>query len=181
MTRRAALLLLLSAAVPAGADETVAPPDGYRLDDYNAPVPDAVPGGTVVHTEALRALLAAQRVILVDVLPAQRRPDGMKPSTPWIPMAHRNLPGSLWLPDVGRGDIPVRVDKWFERSLLNASTGNRAQAVVLYCRADCWMSWNAAKRAIQHGWTHVYWYPDGPDAWEAAGLPLAEAEPLPMP
>jgi rhodanese-related sulfurtransferase len=43
------------------------------------------------------------------------------------------------------------------------------------------MSWNAAKRAAQYGYSQVYWYPDGSDGWEKAGLSLAEARPELLP
>jgi len=51
--------------------------------------------------------------------------------------------------------------------------------VVFYCFADCWMGWNATKRAASWGFTRLYWYRDGIDGWEAAKLPVAEAEPVP--
>ena len=57
--------------------------------------------------------------------------------------------------------------------------GRRDAPVVFYCLANCWMSWNAAKRAASWGYTRVYWYRDGTDGWEAAGLPLAAAAPVP--
>ena len=49
--------------------------------------------------------------------------------------------------------------------------------VVFYCLADCWMSWNATKRAARWGYTQLYWYRDGTDGWEAAALPTEEATP----
>ena len=33
------------------------------------------------------------------------------------------------------------------------------------------MSWNAAKRAMTLGYTHVVWYPEGSDGWIGHGLP----------
>jgi PQQ-dependent catabolism-associated CXXCW motif protein len=51
---------------------------------------------------------------------------------------------------------------------------------LFYCLRDCWMSWNAAKRAIALGYT-VAWYPDGTDGWQDAGLPLSAAVPAPRP
>ncbi|WP_404942704.1 rhodanese-like domain-containing protein, partial [Pseudomonas poae] len=51
---------------------------------------------------------------------------------------------------------------------------------VFYCRSDCWLSWNAVKRAANLGYTSVYWYRDGLDAWEAAKLPVATAQPEPF-
>ena len=45
--------------------------------------------------------------------------------------------------------------------------------LVIYCQADCWMSWNAAKRALSYGYPNVAWYPDGTDGWERAGLAVS--------
>ena len=177
MRRRACLFFLLAGAVQARANSDVPMPDGFRLDDYNAPVPAAVPGGKTVHTAELAALVRdSPGVVLVDVLPASRRPPAMQPGTPWMPEPHRDLPGSVWLPDAGRGALPPETEAWFERALQRATGGDQGRALVFYCRANCWMSWNAAKRAVQHGWRNVYWYPDGPEAWEAAGNQLAVAE-----
>ena len=58
--------------------------------------------------------------------------------------------------------------------------GDRAKPLVFYCLADCWMSWNATKRAASYGFRNVSWYPDGSDGWHAAGLPLQEAHPEPI-
>ena len=52
---------------------------------------------------------------------------------------------------------------------------------VFYCKADCWMWWNAAKRALAYGYDMVIWYPEGTEGWRAAGLPLEAAEPVRMP
>ena len=54
--------------------------------------------------------------------------------------------------------------------------------LLFYCLKDCWMSWNAAKRAIALGYRHVYWFPEGTDGWTEAGGTLqagAPAEPVP--
>jgi PQQ-dependent catabolism-associated CXXCW motif protein len=53
--------------------------------------------------------------------------------------------------------------------------------LVLYCLANCWMSWNAAKRALSLGYSDVAWYPEGTDGWFAALLPLEDATPEPRP
>jgi PQQ-dependent catabolism-associated CXXCW motif protein len=59
----------------------------------------------------------------------------------------------------------------------HASGGNRAALIVVYCQANCWMSWNAAKRILTYGYTNVAWYPDGTDGWERANLPMVESQP----
>ena len=48
---------------------------------------------------------------------------------------------------------------------------------MFYCLERCWMSWNAAKRAVAAGYAAVAWYPEGTDGWQDAGLPLIEARP----
>jgi len=64
---------------------------------------------------------------------------------------------------------------------LRASGGDKAKQLVIYCQADCWMSWNAAKRALSLGYSNVAWYRDGTDGWSAAGLPMQNATPEPRP
>jgi PQQ-dependent catabolism-associated CXXCW motif protein len=176
----AAALMLHAAARPvaatAAADE-VPEPAGYRLDEYRAPVPRSVPGGRTIDTAEARALWEEGRAVWVDVLPAPRRPEGQRPDAVWKPVPRRDIPGSLWLPDVGRGEVSPERDGWFRDSLAAATRGDRTAPVVFYCLADCWMSWNATKRAASYGYTTLYWYRDGTDGWEEAKLPTAVAEP----
>lgn len=169
----AALLLTGGAGAPA--------PDGYRMDEYRAQVPDTVPGGQVAADPAAVRALAASGAVLVDVLPALRRPEGMRPGSPWLPQPHRTIPGSLWLPEVGRGAISGAADAWFRARLAQATGGDLDRPVLFFCQRDCWMSWNAAKRAATYGYQQVWWYPDGTDGWTGAGLPLAEARAEPPP
>src|SRR5690606_9560307 len=96
--------------------------EGYRLDTYRAPVPATIAGGRVVSTEDLQALLEDGDVVLIDVLPEQRKPDNLPASTLWLPKSHDNIPGSVWLPDVGRGEISGVIDSYF-RSNLERLTG----------------------------------------------------------
>jgi PQQ-dependent catabolism-associated CXXCW motif protein len=87
----------------------------------------------------------------------------------------------LWLPDVGRGALTPQLEAYFRDHLDAATKGRRDVAVVFYCRADCWMSWNATKRAAGWGYSRLYWYRDGTDGWEAAKLPMEEREPVSQP
>jgi len=186
-----ALLLAASfAAGPAGADgdgseagistTTVPEPRDYRLDNYHAPTPATIAGGTAITTDELRTLLDRKHPILVDVLPAQKRPDNLPASSLWLPKPRKNIPGSVWLPEVGRGALNPEVESYFRSNLERLTAGNRGRDLVFYCLATCWMSWNAAKRAIEYGYTAVYWYRDGTDGWTAAGLPTEKSEPVPL-
>src|SRR5690606_31955531 len=96
----------LGSAQAGGATGAAVPePAGYRMEDYRAPTPGSISGGTMVSTADLRALLAEGDVILIDVLPAQRKPEKLPASTLWIPKPRHNIPGSVWLPEVGRGAL----------------------------------------------------------------------------
>jgi len=151
------------------------------MDDYRAPVPATVPGGIALDTEAAQELWKSGGAIWIDVLPAPRRPANLPPQSLWMPVPRRDIPGSLWLPDVGRGALSAELEAYFRAHLEEAVKADRDAAIVFYCLADCWMSWNATKRAASWGYTRLYWYRDGTDGWEAAKLPAVEAEPVPGP
>jgi PQQ-dependent catabolism-associated CXXCW motif protein len=119
--------------------------------------------------------------VFIDVLPQPPRPAGLPASTIWRPKPRQDVPGSVWLPDTGYGALAPVMDEYFVRGLLRATSGDRDRMVVFYCLANCWMSWNAAKRAIALGYTRVAWYPDGTDGWAADGLPLEPRTPEPRP
>jgi PQQ-dependent catabolism-associated CXXCW motif protein len=148
------------------------------LDHYRTPTPATVTGGVALDTPAAATLWKKSGAVWIDVLAVSERPANLPSSAVWSPVPRRDIPGSLWLPGVGRGALDARLEAYF-RSNLDHATGGRADAgVVFYCLADCWMSWNAAKRAASWGYRRVYWFRDGTDGWAAAGLPLAVATPV---
>jgi PQQ-dependent catabolism-associated CXXCW motif protein len=153
-------------------------PQGYRTDHYRALTPAGVAGGTALDTPAAAALWKSGAAVWIDVLAAPRRPENLPSPAVWRPVPHRDIPGSLWLPDVGLGVLDVRLEAYFRTNLERATKGRADAALVFYCLADCWMSWNAAKRAASWGYKRVYWFRDGTDGWEAAKLPLAKATPV---
>jgi PQQ-dependent catabolism-associated CXXCW motif protein len=174
----AAVLLIVCSG--ARADNGPVPePQGYRLDNYRAPVPLTVAGGKAIGTEDAKALWTSGRAVFIDVLPAPRRPEGLAPGAVWKPLPRLHVPGSLWLPDVGRGEINERLDSYFRDNLEHITGSSKAAPLVFYCLADCWMSWNAARRAISYGYTQVYWYRDGTDGWTKAQLPTEAGTPAP--
>jgi PQQ-dependent catabolism-associated CXXCW motif protein len=176
-TARAALALLAIAGAGAAlAAETE--PAGYRGEPYRAPVPATLSGAVVVDDEAAHALWWSGRVAFIDVLPRAPRPEGLPEGTLWRDPPHASIPGALWLPNTGYEALAEETLDYFRAGLAAASDGDRAAPVVFFCRQDCWMSWNAAKRALEQGHSKVFWYPAGTDGWGAFGLPLEPAEPF---
>ena len=162
-----------------GADCVPEEPSGYRMSEFRAPVPCTLAGARVLSTEDLQRLIAEQSPVLIDVLPSPRRPEGLSEDAIWQPPARSNIPGSVWLPNTGFGVLPVEEEAYLRANLDRLTEGDPSRRVVFYCLADCWMSWNAARRALEWGYTSVVWFPVGTDGWKAAGLPLAEAMPVP--
>jgi PQQ-dependent catabolism-associated CXXCW motif protein len=175
-----ALLAIIFAASEALAAD-VPEPENYRLEDYRAPTPATLHGAKTIGTEEAQKIWRGGDASFVDVLPRPPRPKSLPEGTLWHDKPRPDIPGSIWLPDTGYGELAPDMADYFARGLAKATHGDRARLVVLYCLADCWMSWNAAKRALAIGYTNVAWYPEGTDGWLAAGLPLKEATPEPRP
>lgn len=171
-----ALFFLFSGATrAAGADRYadedrdwgIVPISTLRQPPYHAPTPLEIPGAGVVHTHELDALLKSPRPpVLIDVLSGE---------------GHETLAGAVWLGGAGRGenfDDPVQAD--LVPLLKRFSAGDLSRPIVFFCAgSQCWLSYNAALRAVAAGHTSVYWYRGGIDAWEEAQLPMARtvAEP----
>ena len=170
-----AVLLALLLAGPAAAQ--VPEPDSYRGEPYRAPVPETLQGATVVDAaQALR--LHAEGVSFLDVLPRKKRPEGLPEGTIWREPPHDTIPGAIWLSDTGWEALAPAEQARLERGLEQATGGDRARPLVIFCRSDCWMSWNAARRAVALGYTAVHWFPGGIEGWQqAGGAPLVRATP----
>jgi PQQ-dependent catabolism-associated CXXCW motif protein len=171
-----ALALLVFAGAAAWGGQTPPEPAGYRMSDYRGPTPATLAGARVLTTAEAAALWKAGAAF-VDVLPHAPRPANLPPDTIWREKARMDIPGSIWLPDTGYGALAAVTENYLRDGLATATGGNRTRCLVFYCMKDCWMSWNAAKRALSIGYKNVAWYPDGTDGWQAAKLPLREARP----
>ncbi|GLS29027.1 PQQ-dependent catabolism-associated CXXCW motif protein [Mesorhizobium albiziae] len=180
MMGKATILLLAASlfetAYPALAGD-VAEPAGYRMEDYRAPVPDALRGARVVTTAEAETLWRDKTAVFFDVMPKTPKPANLPAGTIWRDAVRTDIAGSVWLPNVGYGAITEETAAYF-RNGLAAHAPAKTDPILFYCMTDCWMSWNAAKRALEWGYTSVIWYPGGADGWEKAGLPVAEAKPF---
>ena len=183
MIRPAVIAALATLALAPGvrAQELVLEPDGYRTGDYRAPVPDTLAGARVITTTEAETIWRAKSGVFIDVLPRPPKPVNLPAGTIWRDRPRQNIPGSIWLPDTGYGQLAERMENYLRRGVERVSGGNRAALMVVYCQANCWMSWNAAKRIVSWGYSNVAWFPDGTDGWERANLPMVESQPEPRP
>jgi PQQ-dependent catabolism-associated CXXCW motif protein len=133
----------------------------------HGPTPNQIPGGQVITTKGLVALLQNNQVstLVLDVLGAQQQ----------LPNAQSAVPASQ------AGTFSDQTQQQFGQYLQQATRGNKATPIVLYCQGPhCWMSYNAALRAINLGYKNVLWYRGGIEAWERAGLPFANGQAAPQ-
>jgi PQQ-dependent catabolism-associated CXXCW motif protein len=185
--RRAALGLIVGLAALVCGDVRgqeaggAAPPEppGYRTDNYRAPTPATLAGARVVTTAEAEALWQDKAAVFVDVMPRPPRPPNLPPGTVWRDRPRSNVPGSIWLPDTGYGEIAPSTEEYLRTNVARVTGGDRTKLLVVYCLRDCWMSWNAAKRLVAMGYANVAWYPDGTDGWTDALLPVTDAQPAP--
>lgn len=177
--------IIAQAEADAGAtppDTTTAspPPEpaSYRMGDFRSPVPLTIAGATAIDTVAAERMWRSGLAAFVDVLPRPPKPD-LPEGTLWRTTPRSDIPGSIWLVNTGFGALSPEADAYFTAGLERATGGDRERALVFYCLSNCWMSWNAAKRAASSGYRHVLWYREGTDGWAAAGLPLEPRDPEP--
>ena len=180
LVRRLLAGLALAAAAGGAASQPAPPePEGYRMEPYRAPVPAGLAGARVIDTAEAYRLWSTHSAVFVDVLARPPKPVNLPAETVWRDKPRRDIPVSIWLPDTGYGLVPPERLDYLRRGLQKASDGDKSRPLVIYCLADCWMSWNASKRALSLGYVNVLWYPQGTDGWTAAGYPLEERNPEP--
>jgi PQQ-dependent catabolism-associated CXXCW motif protein len=134
-----------------------------RKPPYHAPTPRSVPGGRVIATLELKALLDANKnVLVIDVLDSDSR---------------STVAGAYWMRDAGSGQFFRAEKQRFADALDKLSGGDKSRPIVFLCvSSECWLSYNASLYAIEAGFKDVLWYRGGSDAWRGASLPRRTPE-----
>lgn len=137
-------------------DFGIAPTAQLHSGAMHSPTPTSIPGGQVITTKGVLELMQGRQVpfFLFDVLGAQQIIPGALAAVP----AHQ------------AGSFNDQTQQEFGGFLQQTTQGRKDPALIFYCAStQCWMSYNAALRAINMGYTNVLWYRGGIDAWQAAG------------
>lgn len=166
-----------TSSVAADTGTSVPEPADFWDGPVNSPTPVTLNGGIVIRASDLATMLKTDRAVVVDVSNSPPRPEKLAPQAVWMPPPHPVIPGSLWLAGVGAGTVDAATDGFFRRRLSEATANDMSHPLVVYCHERCWLSWNAAKRAIRYGYKRVYWFPDGIEGWKAAGFTTSIAQP----
>jgi len=173
--------LALSLGTPGIGQDTVFDAHGYRTARYRTPVTaDPAPAARIALPAAIE--LAKQGdALFIDVMPAE---GGVRDPTTgrWrLSLEHETIAGAAWHPETGRSPVDPILWRGLERAVAKARKRQPARPVVVFCRTDCWMSWNAARRLASRGIHGVWWLSEGTDGWHATGLKLVTARPVSIP
>lgn len=138
-------------------DAGVQPTNQLHTGAMHGPTPNQIPGGQVITTKGLVALVQGGRGVPVLVLDVLGNPQMQLPNA--IPAAFA----------AQAGDFNDAVQQQLGQALTQLTQGNKQVPIVTYCQGpQCWMSYNAALRAIALGYQNVLWYRGGLQAWQMA-------------
>ena len=118
--------------------------------------PKSVPGAPTIRTDQLERFLADRKPIVID------------------PMAYwwgRSIPGAVGLENAGSGFVGEIQDR-LRRKMLELTGGDLNKPIVAVgWNSERFDGRNVALRLVALGYTQVYWYRGGREAWEVNGLP----------
>lgn len=148
------------------------PPQQQLQATMHGPTPTRIPGGEVITTDRMIGLVqqnmqGRNAALVFHVL-------GPGPRLPGAENAG---------PAAQAGSFNDATQQEFGRYLQQVTGGDKARPMVFYCQStQCWMSYNAALRAIAMGYSRVYWYRGGIEAWQQAeALAMSTQAPGQMP
>jgi adenylate cyclase len=123
----------------------------------------SAPGAATIRTPELARLLAEGRPIIVDAV-----------SYSW----GLSIPGAVGLKSAGLGgSFTDEVQDRLRAKLRDLTAGDLDRPIVAVgWNSERFDGWNLALRLVALGYTRVYWYRGGREAWEVAVLPETEVD-----
>jgi tetratricopeptide (TPR) repeat protein len=139
------------------------PADSTLHSEVAGYTPTSAPGATTILTADLPRLLAETHPLVIDAITDARVP---------------SIPGSVGLAFAGLGGSFEDEAQRRLRSKLQELTGGdlNRPIVAVGWNSEHFDGLNLALRLVALGYTRVYWYRGGREAWEVAGLPEAEVD-----
>jgi class 3 adenylate cyclase/TolB-like protein len=129
--------------------------------DYVARTPTTAPGVRTIRTPDLRDLVEQRKPLILDTI-----------------NGGRSIPGAvgLWGAGIG-GNVHDEYQDRLGRKMQQLTGGSHDVPIVTMAfNAERFQGRNLALRLVALGYTNVYWYRGGREAWEVAGLPETELD-----
>ena len=136
-------------------------PDDTLHTDLVAPTPRTVPGAKTIRTAGLAHLLSRVSPLLIDVA---------------LDSWGRSIPGAIGLQGTGHGaNFSDSVQARFNRKIHDLTNGDRTKPIVVFCvNSERFTGYNLVLRLVALGYTDVYWYRGGVEAWQTNNLPESD-------
>jgi TolB-like protein len=133
------------------------PSDATLLKDFVGLTPTTAPGARTIGTTDLAKFLALTRPVVIDTV-----------SYSW----GRSIPGAVGLKFAGLGgSLTDRVQDRLRSTMRELTTGDLSRPIVAVgWNSERFDGRNLALRLVALGYTQVYWYRGGREAWEVVGL-----------
>ena len=130
--------------------------DSVLHTDYEAPTPTTAPGALTIRTPELAKLVEQRKPLVLD-------------TSRW----RVSIPGTVQLSGAGIGGSDVgRISGANARKMQQLTGGDRTMPIVTVAfNSEHYYGRNLALRLVALGYTNIYWYRGGKEAWEVAGLP----------
>ena len=97
----------------------------------------------------------------------------------WRDPKRFDIPGSIWLPDTGFGELSEPTARYFEQGVARASGGDKIETARLLLPHRLLDVLERRETRAHARLYHVFWYPEGTDGWEQAGHALEDRQPEP--
>jgi tetratricopeptide (TPR) repeat protein len=135
--------------------------DDKLTDQFAGPTPTTMPGASTIRTTDLAAFLAKHQPIVIDTA---------------LYSWGRSIPGAIGLRSAGvGGSLSGSLQTRLGLEMQALTHGDRSLPIVAVgFNAERFDGRNLALRLVALGYTQVYWYRGGREAWEVNGLPETE-------
>src|SRR3546814_16348548 len=87
-------------------------------------------------------------------MPTQPKPANRWADAIWRDPQRETIKGAVWLANMGYGRLSEAEETAFKEELQRRA-GSLDRPIVVFCEPDCWMSWNAAQRALSYGLSNI--------------------------
>ncbi|MGI9371309.1 MAG: rhodanese-like domain-containing protein [Hyphomicrobiales bacterium] len=153
---------------------------GLRISKQRAQSPEDIPLPARKVDASEVADLIKQGAIALDVFGASELRYDELDGTWQFKQGRQSVPGAIWLPETGRCALQDDIKNYLFKNLDQLTNGDKSRGIIVFCVANCWMSWNGAQRIASAGYQAVYWFPEGADGWREEGLSLEPITPTPV-
>lgn len=170
--------LPISAQTSAPVPDTSFDSDGYRAERYRAPVDRLPSPARPIPLSTALHMHQRNRAMFIDVAPVESGHRDPATGVWTLSQAHVSIPGAAWHPETGRTHPDPVLWHALVKSTRDAARRRPGRPIVVFCRSDCWMGWNAARRLARGGVHTVYWLAEGIDGWHEAGRALVGVQPV---